>query len=75
MVCQNKTTCFGQMLEDILGLKSWSKKLVKYVGIFVANARCSLPAKCRIILYNAFIHSGLNYDVKNGILYILLNVS
>ena len=39
------------------------QNVVRYTGIF-SKLRSILPLKCRIILYNAFIFSRLNYGVE-----------
>ena len=60
------TTYLGIILDDKLQWKEQltelNKKIVKYTGIF-SKYRYILPLKCRIILYNAFVFSRVNYGV------------
>ena len=70
---QNKTTYLGVVLDHNLSwefhIHDLNKKLVKYAGIF-SKIRYILPSNCRIILYNAFVFSRLNYGIE---LYANLN--
>ena len=72
---QNKTTYLGLVLDHNLSwefhIHDLNKKLVKYAGIF-SKIRHILPSKCRIVLYYAFVFSGLNYGIE---LYANLNSS
>ena len=64
---QNKTTHLGLVLDNNLSWKfrmhDLNKKLVKYAGIF-SKIRFFLLSNCRIILYDAFVFSRLNYGIK-----------
>ena len=72
---QNKTTYLGLVLDHNLSwefhIHDLNKKLVKVAGIF-SKMRYILPSECRIILYNAFVFSRLNYGIE---LYANLNSS
>ena len=64
---QNKTTYLGLILDTSLTwqehIRELNKKLIKYAGIF-SKLRYTVPSRSRVILYNAFVHSRLNYDVE-----------